>query len=115
MHRLGPGMFPLIIGGILSGLGAVLIFRSLINDGSAVPCFSLRSSGISLFAVALFGALIKPAGLLISIFALVALSGIAQSQSRFLNILALGVGISIFCAFLFVGVIGLPIPIWPSW
>ncbi len=115
IHRLGPGMFPLMVGGTLAGLGVFLIFRSLIKDGDAVPRFALSSSGISLFAVVLFGALIKPAGLVISTFALVALSGMAQPQSRFLHILALGTGIAIFCAFLFVGIIGLPIPIWPSW
>ncbi len=115
IHRLGPGMFPFIVSGILTGLGVLLIFKSLINDGDAVHRFALRSSGISLFAVVLFGALIKPAGLVISTFTLVVLSGIAQPQSRFLHILALGGGIAIFCALLFVGVIGLPIPIWPSW
>lgn len=114
-HRLGSGMFPLLVGGTLAGLGIVLIFRSLINDGEAVARFALRSSGISLFAVVLFGVLIKPAGLVIATFALVVLSGIAQPESRLLHILALGVGIAIFCALLFVGVIGLPIPVWPSW
>lgn len=114
-HRLGPGMFPLLAGGTLAGLGIVLIFRSLIKDGEPIARFALRSSGISLFAVVLFGVLIKPAGLVIATFALVVLSGIAQPESRLLHILALGVGIAIFCALLFVGVIGLPIPVWPSW
>jgi hypothetical protein len=105
----------LLVGGTLGGLGIILIFRSLINDGEAVTRFALRSSGISLFAIVLFGVLIKPAGLVIATFALVALSGIAQPESRFLQIVALGIGVALFCALLFVGVIGLPIPVWPSW
>ena len=115
MHRLGPGMFPLLVGLALATISVVLIVKSLMTDGGGVPRFAFRSSGISLFAVVLFGLLIKPAGLVISTFVLVALSAFAQSGSHLSSTLALGAAIAAFCAVLFVGVIGLPIPVWPSW
>ena len=115
IHRLGPGMFPLIIGIMLAALGIALIARGFLTDGERVPAIGFRSSVISLFAVALFGLLIKPAGLIISTFVLVALSAFAQPSSRLVPILVLGIGISVFCALLFVGVIGLSIPLWPAW
>ncbi|MBX9761366.1 MAG: tripartite tricarboxylate transporter TctB family protein [Beijerinckiaceae bacterium] len=115
IHRLGPGMFPLIIGMTLAALGLALIARGFLKEGENVPGIGLRSSLISLVAVVLFGVLIRPAGLIIATFVLVALSAFAQPASRLLSILALGAGIAVFCAVLFVGVIGLSIPLWPAW
>lgn len=114
-HRLGPGMFPMLVGLVLSGLGLALVTRSFIVDGDQIPGFVFRSSAISLLAIVLFGVLIKSAGLAISIFVLIVLSGLAQPRPNILKIIALGAVTAAFCSLLFIGVIGLPISIWPSW
>lgn len=115
IHRLGPGMFPMLLGLALSCLGLLLLARSFINNGDPIPSFAFRSSAISLFAIVIFGLLIKPTGLVISTFVLIVLSGLAQPRPNILKIIALGAVTAAFCAVLFIGVIRLPISIWPSW
>ena len=36
---MGPGYFPLLLGGVLGALGAILIGRSLVLDGEPLPRF----------------------------------------------------------------------------
>ena len=45
--KMGPGYFPLLLGGVLGVLGAILVGRSLVIDGEPLPRFTscrLRSS-----------------------------------------------------------------------
>ncbi len=42
--KMGPGYFPLLLGGVLGALGAVLIGRSVVLDGEPLPRFHLRAA-----------------------------------------------------------------------
>ncbi len=53
--KMGPGYFPLLLGGVLAGLGLILIGRSLVLDGEAVPRIHLLPLAVIAGAVALFG------------------------------------------------------------
>ncbi len=48
--KMGPGYFPLLLGGLLGVLGVILIGRSLVLDGEPVPRFHLVP--LALIAVA---------------------------------------------------------------
>src|SRR5262249_38287292 len=55
LHRMGPAMFPTLVGALLAALGAVMAVRAFALDGDAVPRFHARSLGVSLLAIVLFG------------------------------------------------------------
>src|ERR1700757_2042716 len=63
MHRMGPAMFPTLVGALLGALGVVIALRGLAFDGEPVPRFHARPIGISLLAIVLFGAALQWFGL----------------------------------------------------
>ena len=55
MHRMGPALFPTLVGVLLAGLGLLIALRAFAIDGPPVPRFHARPIIISLVAIALFG------------------------------------------------------------
>jgi len=113
--KMGPGYFPLWLGGALGVLGAILIGRSLVLDGEPVPRFHLLPLTIIAVAVCLFGLMIEPLGLVVALAVLTVLTAWAGPQFRLSETLALTVALIVFSVGVFVYALGLPIAIWPSW
>ena len=51
MHRMGPALFPTLVGALLAGLGLIIAARSFAIDGPPVPRFHARPILISLIAI----------------------------------------------------------------
>jgi hypothetical protein len=114
MHRMGPGLFPTLVGALLAGLGSVIALRAFAIDGPAVPRFQVRPIILSLVAIALFGLALAHLGLIAAIAALVLVGALASRESRPLETLGLVVVLIAFSVAVFVWVLGLPIPLWPG-
>src|SRR5260370_957081 len=80
--KMGPGYFPLLLGGLLAALGAMLIGRSLVLSGEPVARFHVLPLAIIAAAVCLFGALIEPLGLVVSLVVLTLMSASAGETTR---------------------------------
>ena len=63
--KMGPGYFPLLLGGLLAALGGILIGRSLVLSGEPVPRFHLVPLAVIAAAICLFGVMIEPLGLVL--------------------------------------------------
>jgi Tripartite tricarboxylate transporter TctB family len=113
--KMGPGYFPLWLGGALAALGAILIGRSLVLDGEPVPRFHLLPLTIIAAAVCLFGLMIEPLGLVAALAVLTVLTAWAGPQFRLGETLALTIALIVFSVGVFVYALGLPLAIWPSW
>jgi Tripartite tricarboxylate transporter TctB family len=112
--KMGPGYFPLLLGGLLGVLGVILIGRSLVLDGEPVPRFHLLPLAVIAVAVALFGLTIEPAGLVLSLALLVVLSAWAGPQFRLTETVALAAALIVFSIGVFVYALGLSLNVWPS-
>ena len=112
--KMGPGYFPLLLGGLLGVLGAILIGRSLVLDGEPLPRFHVLPLAVIAVAVCLFGLFIEPLGLIVALAVLTVLSAWAGPQFRLPEVLALTVALIVFSVGVFVYALGLPIPIWPT-
>ena len=112
--KMGPGYFPLLLGGLLFALGAVLIVRSLVLAGEPVPRFHVWPLIVIAVAVCLFGALIEPLGLVVVLAVLIALSAWAGAEFRLTETVALAAVLILFSIGVFVYALGLPLNIWPS-
>jgi putative tricarboxylic transport membrane protein len=114
MHRMGPAMFPILVGAVLAVLGAIIALRSFVLDGAPVPRFYARPIGISLLAIVLFGVTLQWLGLVAAIAVLVLLGAYAARDVRPLENAALAAVMIAFSVAVFVWLLGLPLPLWPG-
>jgi hypothetical protein len=129
--RMGAGYFPQLLGGLLAALGAAVLTRALwqlIRAGKsehppllAMLKTSLRALSFPVLrpvalvgvGVLAFAALLGSIGLAGATLLLVTISGAAHHESRLIELLVLGVGLSVFGIGVFVWGLGLPLPILP--
>ena len=82
MHRMGPALFPTLVGVLLAGLGLLIALRAFAIDGPPVPRFHARPIIISLVAIALFGVALAHLGLIAAIAVLVLVGAVASRESK---------------------------------
>lgn len=112
--RMGAGSFPLVLGICLVAVGIVVLVRSLIVPGEPIAPIKLRPALSLLAAIVLFGILLRPLGLVLSLIVLVMVGGYASTDFRLKEGMVLAVCLAIGCALLFVTGLGLPLPLWPA-
>ena len=115
--RMGPGFFPFYLGVLLFLLGLVIAIggiRGKPGPETAVEKFHWGPIGYVLGAVVIFGLLLKLIGMLLSGLILVVVASLGSHEFKLKPVLILGLVLTIFCAFVFVGGLKLPIPLCPD-
>ncbi|TWG80996.1 tripartite tricarboxylate transporter TctB family protein [Cupriavidus gilardii J11] len=114
--KMGPGYFPFWLGVVLALLGVLVLFGSLSTKGEEdkMARWDIKTLLWILGSVVLFGLLLKPLGMVLSVIVLVLVSSMASHEftwrGAILNtivILAISVGA-------FVYGINLQMPVWPA-
>ncbi len=123
MHRMGAGMFPLLISGLIISVGIALALQSLrvvkmttrTTMSKLIPTFtSIRALFFVMLALLTFAILVRPAGLLLATGALAFISTRAEPSRRLIPSIILSLILSGLSAAIFVYGIGLPIPLLPG-
>ena len=114
MHRMGPAMFPTLVGALLAVLGAVITARSFVLGGEPVPPFHARPIGVSLIAIVLFGVALRWLGLVAAVAVVVLVGGYATRPVRLVENAVLAGVMVLFSVAVFVWLLGLPLPLWPN-
>ena len=114
MHRMGPAMFPTLVGALLAALGLIMALRSFARDGAPMSDFHARPIVVSLLAIVLFGIALQWLGLVAAVAVLVLIGANAARDVRQLDNLALAAGMIVFSVAVFVWLLGLPLPLWPT-
>jgi hypothetical protein len=114
MHRMGPAMFPILVGALLASLGLIIALRAFVLDGEPVPRFFARPIGVSLLAIVLFGLALQWLGLIAAVGVLVLVGAYAARDVRPLENVALAAVMIVFSVAVFVWLLGLPLPLWPN-
>jgi hypothetical protein len=112
--RMGPGYFPMLLGGVLALLGFILVVRSFAIDGEGVTRLHLLPLIVIAIAVCLFGLLIERLGLVVSLVAVTIVSALASRESRPVEYTALALVLAAFSVGVFVYALRLPLPVWPA-
>jgi hypothetical protein len=112
--KMGPGYFPLLLGGVLVALGLILIVRSLVVAGEPVGRIHLLPLAIVAGAVAVFGIMIEYCGLVISLAVLTVLTALAGARFNLMEAAALAAVLIAFSVGVFFYALGLPLNLWPS-
>jgi Tripartite tricarboxylate transporter TctB family len=112
--RMGPAYFPTVLGGILAVIGLAILIQSLFATGGPVGKFYFRPLILIVLATVLFGILLKPLGLVLSLAVLVGVGAFGGFEFRWKEVTILYVVLAIFSVLVFVKGLGLPIPVWPG-
>ncbi len=113
--RMGPAYFPAVLGGLLTVLGAIILFGSFAVQGAPVARFHFRPLFFITLGVVLYGYLMKPLGLILATAALVYVSAFGGHEFKWKEVSILFVILAIFSWAVFVKGLTLPFPIWPAY
>jgi len=122
---MGPGFFPLMLGGLLVLLGLLVVLRALALDnegGDKVGAWAWRPLFFVIVANLLFGVLLSglpsfkvPAmGLVVAIFGLTLVAGMAGDRFELKESLLLACVLALVSYLTFVGVLKLQFQAWPA-
>ena len=112
--RMGPAYFPIVLGGLLAVLGAVVLIDSLVEDGEPVAKFHFRPLLFLAASSLAFAYLLKPLGLPLAAIALVFISAFGGHEFKWKEVAILSVLLVIFSVLVFVKGLALPFPICPD-
>jgi hypothetical protein len=115
--RPGPGYFPLGLGLILAGLGALTLFEALAietEDGERIGAFAWKPLGTILIAVLLFGFLLPRLGMALTIPLLVIISSLAGDEFHWRDAIINSVVLTLGSWGIFILGLKLVIPLWPT-
>jgi hypothetical protein len=113
--RMGPGYFPTLLGGFLALIGVVSLVRSFYVPGEPVGTLALKATLLICGATLLFGLMLRGAGMIVSMIVMLLISSYASVRFRLVPAVLLAVGITAFCALVFVRGLGVPMPLVGSW
>ena len=112
--RMGPAYFPVMLGGLLAVLGAIVLVASLAVEGEPVAKFHFRPLLFIAASSLAFAYLLKPLGLVFASIALVFISAYGGHEFKWKEVAMLSVVLVIFSVLVFVKGLILPFPICPD-
>ena len=112
--RMGPAYFPTILGGLLAVIGGSVFFQSFVVTGGRVAAIPLRLLFFITAALLLFGYLLRPIGLVLSLALLVVFSAFAGHEFKWREVLVLALALVLLSVLVFVKGLGQPFPLWPK-
>lgn len=123
--RMGPGYFPLLLGGLLALVGLAVTFLSLVietEDGDPVGSIAWKPLFFIILSNFMFGVLLGGfpviglpyMGLMAAIFALVFISALAGEEFKFKEVLALAIVLAGLSYTAFIWLLSLQFPAWPA-
>ena len=115
-QRMGPAFFPTILGGLLVLLGAVIAIKGLAAEtmDGKIEKFHFGPLAWVLGAVVAFGLLLRPAGLVVALVALIVISSLGSHEFKARDTVLLAVGLCALVIAVFIYGLGLTIPVWPA-
>jgi putative tricarboxylic transport membrane protein len=113
--KMGPGYFPTVLGALLTLIGIISLVRSFIAPGSPIGGLALKGLLLVVGSTLVFGLILREAGLVIALPVFVIISAYASVHFRLGPSLALAAGLTLFCVFVFLKGLGVPLPILGSW
>lgn len=119
--RMGPGMFPLGVGGVLAILGLAIAVQSLFKDSGDLPenasevTVPRRALIVIMLAVICFSVTFYGFGLVPAIVATTIVSSFAQPGPKIKTTLLLALGLSAASVLIFQRLLSIPFPLfrWP--
>jgi hypothetical protein len=113
----GAGYFPLGLSVLVALLGAIVLFKSLTIEsegGDPIGAFAWRPLLIIIAGIAVFGLMLEPLGLLITIPVLIFMSSLAGDEFHWKGVLINAIVLTAASWAIFIWGLKLTIPVWPA-
>ena len=123
--RMGPGYFPLLLGVLMTILGAVITFQAMVVEtegGDKIGSWAWKPLFFVIAANLLFGLLLGglpsiklPAmGMIAAIYALTMVAALAGDEFKLKEVLVLATVLAIMSYLAFIVLLKLQFPVWPA-
>jgi putative tricarboxylic transport membrane protein len=114
--RMGPGYFPLVLGGLLVLLGGFIAAKGfLASEEGAIGTIPWRALALIVGAVLFFGLTVRGLGLVPATFVTALMSAFASRRAGVVAALLVTVGLTVLCVLVFVVVLSLRLPLVGTW
>lgn len=115
-QRMGPAYFPTVLGALLALIGLGIAIGGLAREGHDGKIDKLHFGPIAwiIGAIVVFGVLLRPAGLVVSLVALVAISMLGSHEFKWKEAVAVSVVMGLIVYLVFIYGLKLTIPVWPA-
>lgn len=114
--KMGPGYFPFWLGVVLAVLGVLVLIGSLSSKGESdeLARWDIKLLLWILGSVVLFGLLLKPLGMVLSVIVLVLVSSMASHEFTWRGAILNTIVLVLISMGAFVYGINLQMPVWPA-
>jgi Tripartite tricarboxylate transporter TctB family len=109
--RMGPGFFPIVLGGLLVLFGLYILATGLRTSEKIAGSWSLKALIVLPLSLVLFGALMEHGGFVPAIIVLIFGSATAGAEFRFVEALLFSLALTALSVAVFVWGLGLPYPL----
>jgi Tripartite tricarboxylate transporter TctB family len=116
--RMGPGYFPLALGGILVFLGLLIVGKGFISGSGAeerLGSVPWRALFLIVLAVLFFGLTVRGLGLVPATAVTALLTSLASYRTGILAAVAIAAGLTVLCVLIFVLALQLRLPLFGPW
>ncbi len=114
--RMGPGFFPLALGGVLVVLGIAIAVKGFVaGDGSEIGPVPWRAIVLLLGAILFFGFTVRDLGLVPALFVAVLLAALAGRSARVIPAVVTAVSLTVLSVLIFVYALQLRLDLFGPW
>jgi hypothetical protein len=114
--RMGPGYFPLLLGGLLALLGVLIIVKSAVaGEDPAIGPIPWKAAAVIAGAILFFGATIRDLGVVPSTFVTALVAGFAGRRPGVVAPVVIALGLTLASVVIFVWALQLTLPVFGDW
>jgi hypothetical protein len=115
--RMGPGFFPLLVGGLLVGLGLLIVLRpeGLDAEGDGLGGVTWRGLALIPMSIIVFALTVRGLGLVPSLLGTIVLAALATRETRPIGAVILAIGITVLSVLIFIVALRLNLPLIGPW
>ncbi len=114
--RMGPGYFPLILGGLLVLLGILIVVKGFVaGEGDDIGRVPWKAGALLMAALLFFGFTVRGLGLVPALLVTVFLSALAGHHARVIPAVVIAASLTALSVLIFVIVLQLRLPYFGPW
>jgi Tripartite tricarboxylate transporter TctB family len=114
--RMGPGYFPLLLGGLLALLGVLIIVKGAVaGEDPAIGPVPWKAAAVITASIVFFGATIRDLGVVPSTFVTALVAGFAGRRPGVVAPVVIAAGLTVASVVIFVWALQLTLPAFGDW